>query len=605
MRSRLKQLLVVLGAVFPAVLCSAVAPPRASVSPEIGPSEQWDLYEITLTAAQVPAHPFRDVQVSAEFVHLDSGEKLLVPGFFDGDGAGGQTGQIWKIRFMPTRPGRWTWRTAATIPETGLNDHTGELIAAPPRAGNHGPLARSGPPYLHLSHADGHHPFLIGTWSIPMHFLPQERQRFYDYLQQTGMNRLRMWLGGRKSDGLEDPKARFFGGDYSRYNLAFFRQVDTTFRECQERGILVELILFVNDMEKDMTDADQQQYVRYLVARYSAFRALTICLCNQTDWHVAGYRSSVEQCEQSERWGNRMGGLLRQIDPFPTPLTTHDPGEDGQRGVRTWYLGALDRWPYAAWTDHIEKQIQTTALSAAPTMTGVEPRSDVLNERGLARLNQIVLSLRRQYRQPVEVDEPSFEYGDGIEKKLSWRALTKTGVRKVHWVITASGSFGTTCLVGCGEFMSGWDVDQLQRRGTLAQLGILARTLRSLPFWEMAPANELVSPLDAVIAPTRSPDAQRPSGPGAGDGQPWRSTFAIAKPGEAYLVYSLKGGDGTVQLAPGTYEVTQLNPRDGSTRALGEVTGGTVPFTLPGSAPKDHNLQDETDWVLIYRGHTK
>lgn len=406
MKSSLKQSLVVLSAVFPAVLCSAAAPQQPSVSPESGTVEQWDLYEITLTAAQVPAHPFCDVQVSAEFVHLDSGEKPLVPGFFDGDGAGGQTGRIWKIRFMPARPGRWTWRTAATIPETGLNNHTGELFAAPPRAGNHGPLVRSGPPYLHPSCADGHHPFLIGTWSVPMHSPPRERQRFYEYFQQTGMNRLRMWLGGRKSDGLEDPKARLFGGD-------------------------------------------------------------------------------------------------------------------------------------------------------------------------------------------------------GIEKKLSWRARTKTGVRKVHWVITASGSFGTTCLVGCGEFMSGWDVDQLQRRGTLAQLGILARTLRSLPFWEMAPANELVSPLAAVIAPTRSPDTQRPSGPGAGDGQPWRSTFAIAKPGEAYLVYSLKGGDGTVQLAPGTYEVTQLNPRDGSTRALGEVTGGMVPFTLPGSAPKDHNLQDETDWILIYRGHTK
>lgn len=588
MKSRLMQLVVVLSAVSPAVWCGAAEPPRATVAPESRTLEQWDLYEITLTAAQVPAHPFRDVQVSAEFVHSDTGEKIAVPGFFDGDGAGGQVGRTWKIRFMPTKPGRWTWRTTATLPETGLGGHTGELTGTPPSAGNHGPIAGPKPPCLHLSHADGQPAFLIGTWSIPMHFAPQERQRFYDYFQQNGMNRLRLWLGGRKPDGKEDPKARFFRGDYSRYDLAFFQQVDTTFRECQTRGILVELILFVNDMEKDMTDADQEQHVRYLVARYGAFRALMICLCNQTDWHVAGYRSTIAQCEQSERWGNRMGQLLSQIDPFPTPLTTHDPGEDGQRGVRTWYLGALSRWPYAAWTGHIEKQIQTTALSAAETMTGLEPRSDVLNERGLARLNQIVLSLRSQYQQPVEVDEPSFEYGDGIEKKLSWRALTKTGVRKVHWVIAASGSFGTTCLVGCGEFMSGWDVDKLQRRGTLAQLGILARTMRGLPFGEMAPANDLVSPLDKDI-----------------EGGPWRSTFALAKPGEAYLVYSLNGGDGTIQLAPGTYAVTQLNPRDGSARTLGPVTGGTAAFTLPASAPKDHNLQDQTDWVLIYRGHTK
>jgi hypothetical protein len=187
MKSKWTQFLVVLSAVLSAVWCGAAEPPRAIVSPESRTLEQWDLYEIALTAAQVPAHPFRDVQVSAEFVHIDTGEKLMVPGFFDGDGAGGPTGRIWKIRFLPTKPGRWTWRTSATMSETGLSGQTGALLATPPGAGNHGPIARPNPPYLHLSHADGHPAFLIGTWSIPMHFLPGERQRFYDYFQQNGM----------------------------------------------------------------------------------------------------------------------------------------------------------------------------------------------------------------------------------------------------------------------------------------------------------------------------------------------------------------------------------------------------------------------------------
>jgi hypothetical protein len=169
---------MVLAVICPGVLSPAAEPQPATVSPESRVLEQWDLGEIALTAVQVPDHPFREVQLSAEFVHTDSGLKLTVPGYFDGDGAGGQTGPIWKIRFLPTKPGRWTWRTTATPSETGLGGHTGALTATPPSAGNHGPIVRSGPPYLHLSHADGHPAFLIGTWSIPMHFPPPERQRF-------------------------------------------------------------------------------------------------------------------------------------------------------------------------------------------------------------------------------------------------------------------------------------------------------------------------------------------------------------------------------------------------------------------------------------------
>jgi len=235
--------------------------------------------------------------------------------------------------------------------------------------------------------------------------------------------------------------------------------------------------------------------------------------------------------------------------------------------------------------------------AAEPQRASVAPESSTLEQWDLCEITLTAAQVPAHPFRDVQVSVefvhidtgekltvPGFFDGDGIAKTLSWRALTKAGVRKVHWVITASGSFGTTCLVGCGEFMSGWDVDQLQQRGTLAQLGILARTLRSLPFGAMSPANDLVSPLDTVI-----------------DGEHWRSTFALAKPGEAYLVYALDGGQGTMQLAPGTYKAMQLNPRDGSTHTLGEVRGGTVSFMLPSRTPKDHNLEDETDWVLLYQ----
>jgi Domain of unknown function (DUF5060) len=62
--------------------------------------EQWGLYELTLKSARTHDYPFRGMEVGAEFVHAGSGQKLRVSGFYDGDGVEGQTGRVWKIRFM-------------------------------------------------------------------------------------------------------------------------------------------------------------------------------------------------------------------------------------------------------------------------------------------------------------------------------------------------------------------------------------------------------------------------------------------------------------------------------------------------------------------------
>ena len=74
------------------------------------------------------------------------------------------------------------------------------------------------------------------------------------------------------------------------------------------------------------------------------------------------------------------------------------------------------------------------------------------------------------------------------------------------------------------------------------------------------------------------------------DGQSWRTNYALGKPGEAYLVYSLGGGAGDVTLAPGRYTARRVDPREGTQKELGTVAGGTVGFSLPPG-----------DWALTYR----
>ncbi len=98
----------------------------------------------------------------------------------------------------------------------------------------------------------------------------------------------------------------------------------------------------------------------------------------------------------------------------------------------------------------------------------------------------------------------------------------------------------------------------------------------TLPYARMEPHNECVTPANVAL-----------------DGDPWRTNFALAKAGEVYLVYSLHGGSGTVDLAPGHYSAVRIDPRDGTRTELGTVAGGTVGFSLPPG-----------DWVLVYRRTT-
>jgi len=97
--------------------------------------------------------------------------------------------------------------------------------------------------------------------------------------------------------------------------------------------------------------------------------------------------------------------------------------------------------------------------------------------------------------------------------------------------------------------------------------------MTDLPYGKMEPLNESVTPADVTL-----------------DGEAWRTNFALAKPGEVHLIYSLGGGTGTVTLAPGPYSAVRIDPRDGTWTELGAVAGGAVGFSLP-----------QGDWVLIYR----
>lgn len=89
---------------------------------------------------------FRDIELQGTFV-APSGASTDFFGFYDGDGAGGATGNVWKIRFMPTEVGTYTYSLSFTdgtpipgaagsfvVVDTGLAGPASLLGPSPPQS---------------------------------------------------------------------------------------------------------------------------------------------------------------------------------------------------------------------------------------------------------------------------------------------------------------------------------------------------------------------------------------------------------------------------------------------------------------------------------------
>jgi hypothetical protein len=139
----------------------------------------------------------------------------------------------------------------------------------------------------------------------------------------------------------------------------------------------------------------------------------------------------------------------------------------------------------------------------------------------------------------------------------------------LRWYGTFRSAACASGYVTWGNYATYWLEDPLPgiaRSETPARLKILHDTITALPYWEMEPSNEVVS-VDEI---TMEDDA-------------CRTNFCLAKSGEAYMIFSLQGGDLTVTLADGDYGVTQLDPRTGKETDLGRVSGGEQALTVAGT----------------------
>ncbi len=512
--------------------------------------ERWDTCELAFTAERSYANPFRDVDLTATFVHQPSGDAVTVDGFYDGNAT-------WRVRFMPTELGPWRYVTTSSDP--GLADRTGDLICVPPAAPYlHGPIACRG---HHFFHADGTPRFLISTRLSCQFAPPAVWPRVIRFLQAHRINRVFFIMGGIAGT-VQDLYGS--GPDFDRYNVERFQAIDAFIDALRRADVLAgPYFYYFNDgVQRAMTPEQDRAYLRYGMARFGAYANVMPVLSNEVEhkWTVDDGKSAAQYDLRSQDWASETGPYLKQLAAFRVPVTVHNPMESFAASRPGFYTLLYD-WPFP-WADYMLRQAQIGSLGAVPELRDDLPEATqaAFSERAYARHNELMIRMRK-HGVPVINEEPGYEMGGSSHDDCrvdhrSWNTQTAWRMLATLWTAVTAGAYamwGNPATYELGDPMWGLLDSIVPER-----LKVMHDVMAGLPYWEMVPANDLVSPGEVDI-----------------EGVGYRTNYCLAKAGECYVIFSLHGGPLTLDLLPGaSYGVTQVDPRTGERQHCGLLKGG-------------------------------
>jgi len=358
--------------------------------------ERWGHGEIVLRGP-AGGNPYVDVQVRARFTQGD--RTIEVPGFWDG-------GDAYKVRFSPPAPGTWRYETSSNRPE--LDGQTGSLTVAPPAAGNHGPVQVFETFYLRYADGTPYHQFGTTCYAW-VHQTEELQQQTLQTLAASPFNKIRFCVFPKSYTYNQNEPQRFAFAkgadgkfDFSRPDPAFWLHFEQRILDLQRLGIEADLILW-HPYDRwgfaDMSDAEDDRYLRYCIARLGAFRNVWWSLANEYDFMTerpAGHRGN----KQWEDW-DRFFAILQKEDPHQRLRGIHNG--------RKWY-------------DHTQDWVTHASLQTSDMNGGVR--------------------FRAQYQKPVLYDECRYE--GNIPQ--GWGNISAQEMAQRFWLGTLSG-----CYVGHGE----------------------------------------------------------------------------------------------------------------------------------------------------------
>jgi hypothetical protein len=476
---------------------------------------RWQPHDFAFHVDRATQGPFQ-VPLSAE-VTGPGGVKLIVPGFYDGDGT-------WKVRVAPTAEGDWTLTTRSTL--AALDNRQAPFVCVPnPLQTVHGGLNVDPKHPRHFIFEDGTRFFLSGyecDWLWALDATDPDLKvvnRFLDKLAANGFNYVLLnayahdtgWRKGKTADDDYGPPPLYaWEGsndqpDYSRPNLVYWRHYDRIIEALYRRGMIAHIMIKVyNKMVRWPAKGSAQDdlFFRWLIARYAAYP--------NVHWDFSKESNNEKDLDY------KLGRIrfLRDTDPYRRPITTH--------------------------TD-------TQTFNAGSYNDVLDYRCDQTHSKWHATL----LDHQKQHLWPVLNVEYGYEHGLQGPKDVTYgTAQAPEEVCRRAWEVYMAGAYGAYYYT-----YTAWDV--LRPEDTppgYAYCKHLRDFFETTEFWTLEPSDELVS---------------------AGHCLAKRGQEYVVFQSQAQA-FSLK-----LEGLSGSAKVRWFNPFTGEYREAGSPANGTAQWTPP------------------------
>jgi hypothetical protein len=508
-------------------------------------TECYDFVEVTMNLVKpVARNPFTEISVAGRFGQGDQGNDVNVDGFCDDS-----DGRIFRVRFMPSKPGDYSY--SATY-RHGNNElvHNGTFKAV---QGKSSGILRvdTDHPWHFILEGSGKHFFLNGTTAFLLMGWQDEQiiRDCIDRLHSLSVNRIRVLLDGRTDHFWTEPirPGKGFRAhlnpwvaerpddvtdprfDYTRFNCSYWQKFEQMLKYARDKEMIVSVIFGWNDTKVHPAKGSADE------RRYFHYAVARLAAYANVTWDLGDDLDEF----RSETWTHDTGTTLYQLDPYHHLATSHPTQNEHQDRISRWFsMTSFQRWerPLHGWM--------------------------LVQRREQAKTGRIIPQINEEYG-----------YEDHYPSWAPYKApaASADANRRAAWEMAMAGCYqttGETAKRGTGfppDTGGGW----VNGRGddTMTMLEGYARMVRfftSFEWWKTDPRDELVN----------------------------NGAFCLAEAGRVYVAYLPKGGNVTVKLDPGGYQVKWFNPRNGE-----YLSGATV----EGAAWTSPPAPDNEDWVLLLR----
>lgn len=383
-------------------------------------AETVDAYDfVEVTAHVLPPHaqnPFVGASLKGWFETADGSRRWSVEGFCDSD-----DGSVFRIRFMPLAAGEYRYFVEYQQ-GGGSSEATGKFQVTD--AQRRGPIRKDVQhPWHFVWEGTGEHYFFNGTTAYWLVGWTDEKviESSLDRLHRLKVNRVRVTLAGRADKAYGEPVMvgpnwTFYtpawpaqqaddifhpGLDYTHFNLAHWQKFERMLRMARERDIVISVVLDMNDsrVHPAAGSDDENRFVRYAVARLSAFSNVTWDLGDDLNLY------------RDDDWTHRTGTFLKNIDPYQHLATSHPTDNRHQDRTSDWF----DFTSFQEWSR--------------------EQHAFMLGQRKRQQqLGRIIPQTNEEYG--YEDHYPPWSEGLGSESADT--------LRRTAWEIAMAGGYGTT-----------------------------------------------------------------------------------------------------------------------------------------------------------------